>query len=328
MSHLYKRNGIYWLASSYRGRLRRESLKTKDRSTARYLQNKKDREVSEGKVPALNTSIKTLVSEYTAAFEHHKTHRTHVEDLARINHFIDWSNVQVVSDITEKKLQDYFNHRINDNSLALNTVNRIMASLRAFLNFAIRRRYIFENPVRAIKRYKLPNNPPRFLTDKETRKILQKARRTDLCAIVTTAIYTGARKSELFNLEWPDVDFPAGTITIRNKAAFTTKSKRFRTIPIHPALKRALRPVRAKDGRCFDTTNHRRIFRRIIRASKLSGDIGWHTLRHTFASHLIMRGVDIVTVSKLLGHSSLTTTMIYAHLTRAHEKNAVARLRF
>lgn len=328
MSHRYKRGDIYWLAYHRHGKLYRQSLKTTDLTTAKYLQARKDKELSEGMVPALGALATTLLDEYCAAFEHHKTRRTHVEDRARIKHFLDWAKVIKVSDITEKRLQDYFNHRIDDNNLAHNTVNRIMASLRAFLNFAVRRKHIFDNPVRGIKRFKLPHNPPRFLTKDEISRVLKEAHKTDLGALVATAIYTGMRKSELFNLEWQDIDFAAGTITVRNKEGFTTKSKRFRTIPIHPALRRVLWPLRAKEGRCFDITNNRRIFRRIVRKSKVQGDIGLHNLRHTFASHLIMRGVDIVTVSKLLGHGSIATTMIYAHLTQAHEENAVARLKF
>jgi len=203
-----------------------------------------------------------------------------------------------------------------------------MASLKTFLNFAVRRRYIFENPIRGIKHYRLPHNPPRFLTDDEVKRILKAAAKSDLGPLVATAIYTGMRKSELFNLEWTDLDFPVGTITVRNKEGFTTKSKRFRIIPIHPALKWILWPLRAKEGLCFDATNNRRVFRRIVRKSKIQGDIGLHTLRHTFASHLIMNGVDIVTVSKLLGHSSISTTMIYSHLTGDHIKTAVEKLRF
>jgi site-specific recombinase XerD len=333
MSHRYRRGDIYWLAYHRHGKLYRESLKTKDLTTAKFLQAQKDKDLSTGTVPTLGALISTLKDEYKAAFEHHKTKRTHAEDLARIKHFIDWAQVVKVSDITEKKLQDYFNYRINTDTKELrklvpNTVNRIMASLKTFLNFAVRRRYIFENPIRGIKHYRLPHNPPRFLTDDEVKRILKAAARTDLGALVATAIYTGMRKSELFNLEWTDIDFPAGTITVRNKEGFTTKSKRFRIIPIHTALRRILWPLRAKEGRCFDVTNDRRVFRRIVRKAKIQGDIGLHTLRHTFASHLIMNGVDIVTVSKLLGHSSISTTMIYSHLTGDHIKTAVGKLKF
>lgn len=327
MSHLYQRGSIFWLAWSTHGRLGRKSLKTKDKTTARYLQSRHDQDTAEGKAPILNADIKSVLDEYRVAFEHHKAKRTHVEDLARIQHFIDWAKIHKISDIRESNLQDYFNHRINAEKIAPNTINRIMASLKTFLNFAVRRHYLPGNPIRPIKKYRLPVNPPRFLTKDEIAAVLKIAKKTYLYPCVATAIYTGARKSELFNLEWTDIDFDKNIITIRNKEGFTTKSRRFRAIPLHPALKAILKPYRLKKGLCFDHTNQRRVFRRIMRKAKLK-DVGWHSLRHTFASQLCMAGVDIVTVSKLLGHSSISTTMIYSHLTGDHVRGAVRKLRF
>lgn len=325
MSHLYKRKAVYWLAYSRNNTLYRKSLKTKDKATARYMQSKHDQDSAEGKAPILNAEVINVLEEYRIAFEHHKTRRTQVEDLARIKHFIDASHVDKISDVSESALQSYFNYRIEHDKLAHNTVNRIMASLKTFLNFAVRRHYLPENPIRAIKRYRLPVNPPRFLAKDEIALVLKYAKKTDLYPCVATAIYTGMRKGELFNLEWPDVGEDG--ITVSNKDGFTTKSRRFRAIPLHPTLCGILKPYRKKSGLCFDRTNQRRVFRRIMREAKLKG-IGWHTMRHTFASHLCMAGVDLVTVSKLLGHSSISTTMIYSHLTGDHIKTAVEKLDF
>jgi site-specific recombinase XerD len=332
MSHLYPRGKIFWLAYHRGGRLYRESLKTKDRTTAKYLQAKHDQGSAEGRAPILNAEILSVLEEYRIAYEHHKTHRTHIEDQARIKHFITWSKIHKISDVREKTLQDYFNYRINTDTkdyqkLGPNTINRIMASIKTFLNFAVRRHYLPENPIRSIKRYRLPVNPPRFLNKDEITEVLKKAKKTDLYPCVATATYTGMRRAELFSLEWLDIDFEKDVITVSNKEGFTTKSKRFRSIPLHPTLKSILGPYRLKEGRCFDQTNQRRTFRRIMRQAKLK-DIGWHSLRHTFASQLVMAGVDIVTVSKLLGHSNIATTMIYSHLTGDHIRGAIGKLRF
>lgn len=327
MSHLYKQKAIFWLAYSVHGKLFRTSLKTKDKSTARYLQSKHDQDAIEGRAPVLNAGIKAVMEEYRIAVENHKTKRTHVEDMARIQHFVTWASVDKISAINEKTLQAYFNHRIDQDKLAHVTVNRIMASLKTFLNFAVRRHYLPENPIKAIKRYRLPINPPRFLTSEEIKRVLKESKKEDLYPAVATALYTGMRRAELFSLDWQDIDFEKGSVTVQNKEGFTTKSKKFRSIPLHPTLCGVLRPYRRKEGRCFDYTNQRRVFRRIMRHAGLKG-IGWHSFRHTFASQLCMAGVDIVTVSKLLGHSSIATTMIYAHLTGDHVTDAVRRLKF
>jgi len=328
MSHLYKQKAVFWLAYSVQGKLIRKSLKTKDRATARYMQSKHDQDRLEGKAPVLNAGALAVLDDFNKAYEHHKTHRTHIEDLARIRGFITWASIDKVSDINEKALQSYFNHRIEGDKLALNTVNRIMASLKTFLNFAVRRHYIPENPLKAIKKYRLPENTPRFLTKDEIARVLAQAKKTDLYPAVAAAIYTGMRRSELFHLEWSDVDLLQNRVTICNKEGFTTKSKKARVIPLHPTLCGILKAYRRAEGRCFDYTNQRRVFRRILRKAGLGKDVGWHSLRHTFASHLVMQGVDIVTVSKLLGHSTIATTMIYAHLTKEHERSAVEKLKF
>lgn len=327
MSHLYKQKDTYWIAYYRQGKLHRKSLRTKDKSTAKYLQAKQDQDIAENKQPSLNPPIDSVLNEYDLSVKTHKRPATHYRDMRNIRRYLSHSLDQRMNDITEKSLQDYFNSKITS-GIAVPTVNRNMASIKAFLNFALRRKYIHDNPMKEIRQYREIKNPPRFLTKDEIVTLLKMAKDTDLYPCVATAIYTGARQAELFHLEWQDIDLLQNTVTICNKDGFTTKSKKFRVIPLHPALKSILSPIARGSGPCFDIVNHRRVFGRIIRKSKLRGDIGWHTLRHTFASQLVMSRADIVTVSKLLGHADLKTTMIYSHLTKEHEQEAVERLSF
>ena len=74
-------------------------------------------------------------------------------------------------------------------------------------------------------------------------------------------------------------------------------------------------------------TNHQKVFRRIRKLAELP-DIGWHTFRHTFASHLVMSGVDLNTVRELLGHADIATTMIYSHLSQDHINQSIKKLNF
>lgn len=329
MSHLYRRNKIYWLAFYKNGKLYRQSLKTKDRSTANYLKSKIEQEVAEGKYILYdpNISCNKVFEEYQKSCQFHKTPDTHKDEGLRIKRFLEWANVTKMNQITEKKLQDYLNHRIKNDGISLNTANHIITNIKTWLNFAIRRRYISENPLKHLKKYKLPENPPRFLTKEEINRILLAAKDTMLYPLIATALYTGMRQKELFTLEWQDIDFNRNLITIYNKDDFTTKSKKFRTIPLHQKLKVILEPYRAQNGRCFDTTNQRRIFNRIIKKAGLKG-IGWHSLRHSCASHLAMQGVDLPTIAQILGHSQISTTMVYTHLTKDHAKAAIERLNF
>lgn len=328
MSHLYKQKEIFWLAFYRHGKLYRESLKTKDRATAKYQQAKKDQELIDTKYLTLNAMAMAVFEEYKASYAHTNAKATQYRDEARIRGFLGCSHVQKIHEITDKVLQDYFNAKISAGMASI-TVNRIIATLKAFLNFAVRRKYIQENPAKGIKKYRLPENPPPFLTKDQISKVLKEAKKEDLYPAVAAGIYTGMRQAEIFNLEWTDVDFDRNVITVCNKPGFTTKSKRFRVIPLHPALKPILTRIKRREGLCFDTINNRRVLNRILRNAKVKYEgKTWHLLRHSFASNLVMSGVDLVTISKLLGHASITTTMIYSHLAADHIKGAVEKLKF
>lgn len=329
MSHLYRRNSIYWLAFYRNNKLHRQSLKTKDRSTANYLKSKIEQEITEGRYITYesNPDCARILEEYEKATEHYKVTKTHKGDSSCIKAFLKWSGTKAINQITEKKLQDYLNHRIKEDKLSLSSCNRHISTLKAWLNFAVRRKYIFINPIKDFKKYTIPKNPPKFLTEDEVKLLLETAKDSRLYAPIFTALYTGMRRKEIFTLEWPDIDFSRDVITIQNKDGFLTKSKKFRTIPLHHKLKEFLLSLRRNSGRCFDETNFKHDFPRIIERAKLK-DIGFHHFRHTFASRLAISGVDLYTIAQILGHSSITVTQIYAHLTKDYIKNAVEKLSF
>lgn len=337
MSHRYRRGRIYWLAYYHSGKLFRESLRTRDLASAKYLQSKKDQEISQGRavVPDASSLCLTMLDEYLRFNEHRRTKEVNATARSRISRFLNWTDISAFSGISEKKLQDYLNYRINDEKVSLWEANNTVANLKAWLNWCVSQRRIPENPLRGAKKYRIPDNPKRFLSKEEISRLLATAadpgvyadRKPVLFPAIAAGIYTGMRQSEIFSLEWQDINFKTNQITVRNKEGFTTKSKKFRIIPLHIKLKRILLPLCRASGRCFDVTNHRRVFGRIARRSGLQG-IGWHSLRHTFASHLVMGGADLATVSKLLGHASITTTMIYAHLSPGHVQGAIQRLKY
>ncbi len=335
MSHRYRRGNVYWLAYWHNGKLSRESLKTKDLNAAKYLQNEKDKELLQNKstVPNQNNLCHPVLKEYLQYHEHRGSKLGNMKTEQEIKDFLGWSNIQTFEQITEKQFQEYLNHKIT--SLKQPTLNRYIASIKAWLNYCVKMHYIFFNPLTYVKKYKLPENPKRFLSQEEIKKLLLTAKNssiyvdgdTTLYPAIATGIYAGLRQRELFTLEWSNIDFKNNTISVINKVGFTTKSKKFRVIPLHSKLKSILESYKQKSGPCFDTTNWRRILRRIIKKAEIK-DVGWHTLRHTFASHLVMNGVDIATVSKLLGHSNISTTMIYSHLSKDHLKGSVDKLHF
>lgn len=150
--------------------------------------------------------------------------------------------------------------------------------------------------------------------------------------LVLLALNTGMRRGEIFNLRWPDVDLKGKQLTIRGEQA---KSGNTRYLPLNNeafAILVAWRNQTTGDGLVFpspttgERLNHiKRSWAGLLKRAKIQ-DFRFHDLRHTFASKLVMAGVDLNTVRELLGHSSIDMTLRYAHLAPEHKAAAVALL--
>lgn len=335
---IYRRNRIWWIKYNLNGRISRHSLETTDKQVAKYKEGKILSEIAEGKLPPGFRKVKTDVAldEYLQAAELAKGPRTIKTDRPRLKAFLAWSKVAELKQIDRKLIEDYLAHRLREEKVKPLTANHTLSIIKAWLNWCINRSYLVHNPAQGIKKYKTEKNPPKFLNVDEVRKLLESAKDTSLYPMIATAIYTGMRLGELLRLDWKDMDFSRGQIMVENKAGNPTKSKKFRIIPLSPVLKKILfQPTpmhegQQKEGICFRDMRSKshhfpKPFYEILERANLK-DVGWHTLRHTFASHLVMQGVDLVTIKDLLGHSSIQTTMIYSHLTSEHTMQAIQKL--
>ena len=145
------------------------------------------------------------------------------------------------------------------------------------------------------------------------------------------------RKSELLNLQWEDVDFKRGILKISSTEKWHTKNYESRTMPLHEEARTILERIRKETGYVFrpqdrvrENTFYYRVTRELAKAVKSAvlDHLTLHTLRHTFASHLVMAGVDLPTVQRLLGYKDIKTTMRYAHLAPEHLRMSTAMLDF
>lgn len=154
--------------------------------------------------------------------------------------------------------------------------------------------------------------------------------------MVLTALNTGIRRNALFSLCWEDIDFDSKTILLKAKNA---KSKKSLIVPMNeivfdtlkhwkeqtqPQLQQALVFPNPDTGKKFDTL--KKAWSELLDTAEIRG-FRWHDMRHDFASRLVMNGIDLNTVRELLGHSSLSMTMRYAHLAPERKKAAVDSLR-
>lgn len=240
-----------------------------------------------------------------------------------------------LSQLTIKTFEDYKAYRKNDGA-ANKTINIELGCLRLMLNLAIKWGYAKENPVKGISMLKEDNHKkPRFLSKEECAKLLD-ACGQEMYPIFFTFLNTGMRKSELEYLEWKDIDFGRRKIKIRVKDNWRPKTTE-REIPINQGLYDVLIKQKSnrqgtyifhRDGKRIEPNYLRKKLMSITKKSEFPDVTKIHTLRHTFASHLVMNGVDLTTVKKLLGHSDIATTMIYSHLADEHVDKAVEKLIF
>ncbi|MBU0984035.1 MAG: tyrosine-type recombinase/integrase [candidate division Zixibacteria bacterium] len=218
------------------------------------------------------------------------------------------------------------------------TLNYEIKTLRSIFNYGIKNDLCAENPARNVRMLKVNDSkPPRFLTSEEIELLLDNAGER-LHPIFYTFLNTGMRLGELINLQWSDVNFKRAKLHVRRKDFWIPKAGE-REIPLHQRMIDLLKNVRKKGARGDDfvfgepgkgplSRNLRKDLIRVAKRAGLEGVTKIHSLRHTFASHLVMKGIDLPTVQKLLGHSDIQTTMIYAHLAPDHLAGAVDRLDF
>jgi integrase len=202
-------------------------------------------------------------------------------------------------------------------------INRPLAALRHLLRLA-HDEWEMLPLVPRIKLEREPQGRLRWLTQEEITALLAacvKSKNAELHPAVIVAINSGLRRSELLGLTWERVDLSRGVLRLE-----LTKSGKRREVPLIGDSYRAVVSLEPKAaGRVFQTRSIRTAFENAVEGAKLD-DVTFHTLRHTFASWAMMRGVSLKELQELLGHSSLAMTMRYAHLAPEHLRTAVSRL--
>jgi integrase len=208
------------------------------------------------------------------------------------------------------------------------TVNRYYALLKKMFNCAIDWGYLSSvNPVCKIRLKKEGSSyRKRILSEDEENRLLE-ASPDYLRSILVAAIHSGMRRGELLGLKWDDIDPQAQTIRVRGEMS---KSGKERRIPMDSLLGAEMLRRRAANGKneTVFPPHFRKVrdgFEKACRAAGIAG-LRFHDLRHTFATRLIARGADLVSVQNLLGHSSLNVTQLYAHPIDERMRKAVELL--
>jgi integrase len=219
--------------------------------------------------------------------------------------------------------------------LSQKTINNCLTVLRRMLSIARKRGLIAAVP--EVEWLRPPKPDFDFFTFEESQRLLDAAE-GEWRAMILVALRTGLRFGELLALRWQDVDLVAGRIMVRrnwvNGQLGTPKSGHSREIPLGEEVLKALKSHRhlrgplvfcTMAGEVFTVGEPRYWLERFCRKAGLR-EVGWHALRHTFASHLAMRGAPLKAIQELLGHATIQMTMRYSHLAPEVAREAVRLL--
>lgn len=273
--------------------------------------------------------LKYLTAERGASVFTIKSYR---EDLLQLEEFLRSAGCRRPSDATSPILRR-FASGLHAAGYAASTVARKLASLRSFYAFGQREGWVKANPAKPLRSPRRPRKLPKFLTGDEISKLLMAPQSEATGGVRDRAILelmysAGVRVRELMSLDDGDLDLQSGTVRVRGKG----RRERLGIVGSH--ARRALtawlaerpRPagVRAsgpqplftnKLGSRLSVRGIARLLEKHLATAGLAGKASPHTLRHSFATHLLDAGADIRSVQELLGHKSLVTTQIYTHVT-------------
>ena len=216
--------------------------------------------------------------------------------------------------------------RVRSGKVSPVTTNIELRSLKAAMNRAVDWKLLSSNPFHRQKLCMVPESVPTFFSVDDFERLIQATRDVWFRRIAILGVLTGMRRSEIVNLQWGDIDFTQKTIRIQSSGDFKTKAGKRRVIAVGEtviAVLEQIHPADAENSMYVFTFRGEKIkpalltkkLKRAVRVSRVDNQhLHFHSLRHTFASWLAQKGTSIYEIQKLLGHTDIKTTQIYAHL--------------
>lgn len=327
---IYQRGKSYYYDFVYKGQRYTGCIGPVSRTVAKEEEHRKKTEVIEGRLNPAKARKNPRFDAFAQDFlEWSKANKKPIT-CARIERtirlfFVPFFGHKRLSDITPWHIEQYKKAR-KEAGKAPGTINTELALLKAILHKAVEWNTLAEHPGKSVKRLKDPRHTTRFLTEEEEEGILAVCSPA-LRRVVQAGLLTGFRRQELAFLRPEDIDLGRGTVSV---AAAYSKNGESRTLPLGPRLKALLQEalvVRGDAPTAFVTETGESwtpdvlssVFREASQKAAV-GSLGPHVLRHTFASRLVMAGVDLRTVQELMGHKTILMTMRYAHPSPDHKR--------
>lgn len=294
-------------------------------------------------------TLRVFGDEYSNLIKQNRSAAYHKSVVNSLKHITDYFGCQrAIQSLGLKEIESFISHL----QRKVNKGYRVyVRTLKAAFNKAVDWNYVKENYFLKVKLPKKQQVNPAYISGTQLAEISGQIENETIRGLVVFAFYTGMRLNEIVNLTWRNVNLSTRIITVGD-AEFTTKGRNQRYIPIceevfevlarskgqeeksntprilriHPSQRGEIKSgfVFCKaNGEAFTGDYVSKIFKKACKAVGTDKSIHFHSLRHSFASNLVQKGVNLYTIKELLGHSSISTTEVYAHLNMDALKEAI-----
>ena len=244
--------------------------------------------------------------------------RTIASYLSAINHFSEWLITKKVTKVTDEKVEKYLHYLKQTKKRSISSMKQTIASLKFIYSDVLKK----DIPSSLIIKLRKEEKIPVVLSESEVTRILNSVINLKHKAILMTIYSSGIRLNELLSLQVKDVDFDRNLIIVKSG-----KGKKDRQSVLSQSLKRFLSNylkkynpahflIEGQKGGKYSASSVQSIMKRAVKKSGVKKHATVHTLRHSFATHLLENGTDIRFIQELLGHKRLETTQIYTHISR------------
>ena len=352
---VYRKNETWWIDYYYQGKRCRQKIGTRKKDAEEALNQIKVK-ISAGEFVPMeerkredaleqeNILFKTFAEEEFlpwSKMQHSANHSLRLQFALKV-HLVPFFKGFCLNEITPKMIEDYKRMRHHGSyqrgkkstPVSEATINREICCLKVVFRKAVEWERLEDSPAKKVKTFKESPNSPRLLEEDEIIRLLE-AMPERLKPLIACVVYAGLRKTELFQLQWADINWKTQELNVVSRRGQHTKNYESRRIPMNDILVKTLRQHRHLKGPyvfCDETgkpySDIRTALNHAADRARIAGPIRLHQLRHAFCSHALMQGIDPRTVQKWMGHKDLKTTLRYAHVSPDHERSAIQRLHY
>jgi integrase len=330
---VYSRKSVWYIDYSFNGERIRYAVGTKFDAEKEMLRVSYEMEHSLHQ-PRRIMIFDNLLEQYLAWAKTHKKTDTYKRDITNSRILLSFFQGKKLNNVTHALAEKYQSQRMDGlllapsksrrKKLSPGTVNREIVMLKHMFKKAVEWGYLIASPIRNVKTLKEPPGRVRYVKPAEWQRLLS-ASSPDLRNIIIFARHTGLRRSEIFNLEWSDIDWDNNRVTIRER-----KNNTNMIIPVKEVVFKMLKRLYASRTSTYvfpGLEGKRRYTLRtaFVAACRRAGieNLHFHDLRHTFGTDLVNNGADIKTIQSLMGHKSMVSTLRYVHPTEKHLRKII-----